>query len=130
VTTSPEADAVRSYRDQGGKGPVVGSVKVCWGPDESAARKLAFDLWKTTSVPGELNQELPMPAHFEQAAENVTEEMVAQKITCGPDPEAHVDALTPYLEAGFDELYVTQIGEDQQGYLDFFVREVRPRLSL
>lgn len=130
VTTAPDADAVRSYREQGGTGPTVATVKVCWGQDESAARKLAFELWKTTSVPGELNQELPTPAHFEQAAENVTEDMVASKITCGPDPERHVQAVTQYLEAGFDELYVTQIGEDQRGYLDFYVREVRPRLSL
>ena len=130
VTTSPEADAVRSYREQGGQGPTVATVKVCWGQDESAARKLAFELWKTTSVPGELNQELPMPAHFEQAAQNVTEDMVASKITCGPDPERHLQAVTQFLEAGFDEVYVTQVGEDQGGYLDFYVREVRPRLSL
>lgn len=130
VTTSPEADAIKSYRDQGGRGPTVATLKVCWGRDESAAQKLAFELWKTTSVPGELNQELPTPAHFEQAAQNVTEEMVASKVTCGPDPERHVQALTQYLEAGFDEVYTTQIGEDQQGYLDFFAREVRPKLSL
>ena len=130
VTTAPEADAVRDYRSQGGRGPTVAAVKVCWGSDESAARKLAFDLWKTTSVPGELSQELPMPAHFEQAAQNVTEDMVAEKIVCGPDPERHVAAIGAYLEAGFDEVYVTQIGEDQAGFLDFFFRDVRPRLAL
>jgi G6PDH family F420-dependent oxidoreductase len=130
VTTAPEEQAVRDYRDQGGRGPAVATVKVCWGGDESAARKLAFELWKTTSVPGELNQELPMPAHFEQAAQNVTEDMVASKITCGPDPERHTQAIAQYLESGFDEVYVTQIGEDQRGYLDFYFREVQPRLSL
>lgn len=71
-----------------------------------------------------------MPAHFEQAAQNVTEDMVASKITCGPDPERHAQAISQYLEAGFDEVYVAQVGEDQRGYLDFYVREVRPRLSL
>ena len=39
-------------------------------------------------------------------------------------------ALRPYLEAGYDELYVSQIGQDQAGFLDFFAKEVRPRLGL
>ncbi|HZU78695.1 MAG TPA: TIGR03557 family F420-dependent LLM class oxidoreductase [Acidimicrobiales bacterium] len=130
VSTSPEPEAVKGYRECGGEGPAVAAVKVCWGRDEAAARKLAFELWKTTAVPGELNQELPVPAHFEQASGTVTEDMVADKIVCGPDPERHAEILTRYLDAGYDEIYVSQIGDDQQGYLDFYFGEVRPRLSL
>ena len=104
-------------------------VKVCWGPDESAAGKLAFDRWPTTGVPGELSQELPTPAHFEQASSIVTEEMVTSKIVCGPDPVRHAEVVQKYLDAGFDEVYVSQIGEDQAGFFDFFNREVRPRLG-
>lgn len=69
-----------------------------------------------------------MPAHFEQAASNVTVEDVASAITCGPDPERHAAAIRQYFDAGFDEVYVSQVGPDQQGWLDFFVREVRPKL--
>jgi G6PDH family F420-dependent oxidoreductase len=130
VTTSPEPDAVRDYRRQGGEGPTLALAKVCWAEDEQTARKTAFELWKTTSVPGELNQELPMPAHFEQAAQNVTEDMVADTIPCGPDPERHAALITAYLEAGFDEVYVSQIGTDQAGFLEFYNGEVQRRLSL
>ena len=130
VTTAPDADAVRSYRDQGGKGPVIAAVKACWGSDEDKARALAFEIWPTTGVSGELSQELPAPEHFEQAAENVTEDMVADKIPCGPDPERHAAALRQYFDAGCDEVFVGQIGEDQAGYFDFFNREVRPRLGI
>jgi G6PDH family F420-dependent oxidoreductase len=129
VTTAPDKGAVDDYRKQGGEGPAVALAKVCWGEDESAARKLAWEVWKSTSVPGELNQELPMPAHFEQASEHVTEEMVAEKIPCGPDPERHLELLRTYLDAGFDEVYLSQIGEDQSGFLDFFFREISPRLG-
>ena len=130
VTTAPDDDAIRAYREAGGRGPTVAAVKVCWSRDESAARKLAHDVWRTTGVPGELSQELPMPAHFEQASQIVTEEMVAEKIACGPDPERHAAALRQYLEAGFDEVYVSQIGEDQSGFLDFYFSEVAPRLGV
>ena len=130
VSTSPSADTLRSYQQEGGKGPKTALVKACWGEDEASARKLAFDVWPTTGVPGELNQELPTPAHFEQAASIVTEDMVAAKIACGPDPERHAGALRQYLEAGYDEIYVSQVGDDQAGYFDFFTRHVKPRLGL
>jgi hypothetical protein len=93
-------------------------------------RKLAFEAWKTEGVPGELNQELAFPRQFEQAAGLVTEDMVAEAVACGPDPERHAGALRKPLEAGYDTVYISQIGDDQAGFLDFFFREVRPRLSL
>jgi hypothetical protein len=76
-----------------------------------------------------LSQELPMPSHFESAVEIVTEDMVAEAVVCGPDPERHVGAISAYLEAGFDEVYVNQIGPDQEGFFDFYARELRPRLD-
>ena len=130
VTTAPSADDIAAYRKAGGKGPTLAALKVCWGRDQAAAEKLAYDVWPTTGVPGELSQELPMPAHFEQAAQTVTEEMVTDKIACGPDPERFVQAFEQYLEAGFDQIYVSQIGEDQTGFLNFYFSEVQPRLSL
>jgi hypothetical protein len=100
------------------------------GSRRSPAAKLAYDLWPTSSVSGELSQELPTPEHFEQAVATVTADAVTSKIVCGRDPERHVRALEQYFEAGFDEVYVSQIGEDQAGYFDFHRREVEPRLGL
>jgi len=40
-----------------------------------------------------------------------------------------VGAIREYLDAGFDEVYVSQIGEDQAGFLDFYRREVLPRVG-
>jgi G6PDH family F420-dependent oxidoreductase len=129
VTTAPDADAVDRYRDAGGKGPTVAAMKVCWGEDEAAARKLAHDIWPTTGVPGELSQELPVPAHFEQASEVVTEDMVAEKIPCGPDPQRHAEAIRKYFDAGFDKVYVAQVGDDQDGFFRFWTKELKSRLG-
>jgi G6PDH family F420-dependent oxidoreductase len=130
ITTSPDADALASYGRHGGTGPKMAALKACWAEDEAIARKLAFDLWPTTGVPGELSQELPTPAHFEQASSIVTEEMVTDKIACGPDPERHAASIRAYLEAGFDEIYISQIGDDQAGYFRFYRDEVKPRLGI
>ena len=77
---------------------------------------------------GQLSQELALPSHFEAASQLVTEDMVAESITSGPDPERHVEAIEKYIEAGYDEIYIAQVGDDQEGFLNFFAKELRPRL--
>ncbi len=129
VTVQPDRDMVDSYRKQGGSGPVIGAVKLCWNLDEATAVKTAHQLWPTECLPGQQMQELPMPAHFEEAASLITEDMVREKIPCGPDPERHVEAINAFLEAGFDEVYINQIGTDWPGFLDFYRRELAPRLD-
>jgi hypothetical protein len=56
--------------------------------------------------------------------------MVAEQIACGPDPERHVGAIKKYLDAGFDEVYINQIGPDQEGFFRFYERELRSRLGV
>jgi G6PDH family F420-dependent oxidoreductase len=129
ITVQPDAALLQKYRSHGGAGPCIAAFKVCWDQDEKRARKLAHELWPTEGLKGQLAQELPMPAHFESAAQIVTEDMVADVVACGPDPERHVKAISAYLDAGFDQVYINQIGPDQRGFFDFFARELRPRLG-
>ncbi|MBC2875500.1 MULTISPECIES: LLM class F420-dependent oxidoreductase [Streptomyces] len=130
ITMSPDAAAVDRFRRAGGAGkPVSGGVKVCWGPDRDEALRTAHRLWAAEQLPGELNQVLPTPVHFEQAAELVTPDRVAAAVTCGNDPEEHVAALRAYADAGFDRVHVNQIGPDQRGFFDFYRTEVLPRLA-
>jgi hypothetical protein len=54
--------------------------------------------------------------------------MLAQEVVCGPDADRHVAALKRYADAGFDELYVNQIGPDQDAFFDAYSRLVLPAL--
>ena len=128
--TSPERSTVEAFEQAGGAGkPRYGQMTVCWAADEASARKTAHELWAFSSLPGELGQELPSPAHFEQAVGIVSEELVAETVVCGPDAHRHKDKLQEYVDAGFDHVYVHQVGPDQQGFLDFYQREVLPAFS-
>ncbi|MET9494122.1 LLM class F420-dependent oxidoreductase [Streptomyces sp. NPDC006552] len=129
VTMSPDADLVGQFRRAGGgQNPVIGGLKVCWSQDRAQAVRTVHRLWPNEQLPGELPQVLPTPAHFEQASTLVTEEMVADAVVCGDDRDAHVGAVREFADAGFDEVYVNQIGPDQQGFFDFYRAEVLPRL--
>jgi G6PDH family F420-dependent oxidoreductase len=129
ATVVPDGDAVSQFRSSGGEGKLVqGGVKVCWGADEATALEHVTHLWPNDGLPGELAQILPTPAHFEQASSLVTAEMLGESITCGPHVERHVRTLQAYADAGFDELYVNQIGPDQDAFFAAYRDEVLPRL--
>jgi G6PDH family F420-dependent oxidoreductase len=125
----PDKEQVDLFRSSGGGDKVVqGGTKVCWGEDEAAARRTAWETWPNEGLEGELPQLLPTPAHFEQATQLVTEEMVAESVACGPDLDKHVAQLQAYVDAGYDEIFVQQIGPDQEGFFKVYESEVLPRL--
>lgn len=129
ITMMPDRALVERFRRGGGGAkPVYGGFKACWGPDRREAVRTAHRLWANERLPGELGQILPTPRHFEQASELVTPEQVASAVPCGDDPDAHVEAMHAFVDAGFDTVYVQQIGEDQQGFFDFYRTKVLPRL--
>ncbi|EFC79632.1 Luciferase-like monooxygenase [Parafrankia sp. EUN1f] len=60
--TTPDAELLKLFESSGGAGkPRHGAVKVCWAPDESAARRTVHRIWPNSELPGELSQELPTP---------------------------------------------------------------------
>ncbi|MBV9809023.1 MAG: TIGR03557 family F420-dependent LLM class oxidoreductase, partial [Solirubrobacterales bacterium] len=130
VTVGPDAESVDRFRSQARRGKLVqGGIKVCWGPDEAQARQTAYRLWPNDALPGELAQILPTPQHFEQATGLVTEEMIAEQTPCGPDIDRHVGALREYADAGFDEVYVQQIGPEQDAFFEVYREHVLPQFN-
>jgi G6PDH family F420-dependent oxidoreductase len=130
VTVGPDEDAIRQFRDAGGDGkPVQAGGKVCFGEDEQDCVKTAHRLWPNQGLPGELAQIIPTPAHFEQACELVTEEMIAESTPCGPDLDKHLSYIQAYADAGVDELYIQQIGPNQDEFFRTFGAEIVPKFS-
>lgn len=54
----------------------------------------------------------------------VSEDEVAAEVACGPDPAVHLAAIRRYIDAGFDHVYLYQVGPDQEGFLDFVATEL------
>jgi G6PDH family F420-dependent oxidoreductase len=129
VTTAPKADLVETFRSAGGGAkPRYGQLTVAWGPDEAQAKRELARLWPLASIPGASQQELPLPAHFEELASLVTPDQLAQRVPCGPRPEPILEALREYAAAGFDHVAIHQIG-DESAFIRFYAEELRPRIG-
>jgi coenzyme F420-dependent glucose-6-phosphate dehydrogenase len=130
VGTAPVPETIERFRDGAGKDkPAYGQIHVCWAESEEEARQTALEWWPNGAVSGSHFLELPLPMHFEEAAELVGEEEIAEKIVCGPDPERHLKAVEEFAEAGYDHIYLHQVGPDQEGFFAFFERELLPKLQ-
>jgi len=129
IGTGPDKALVKAFKAGGGSGPRFGQVTLCWGKTEVAARRTAHEWWPTAALKGEVTQELPNPAQFTDLVSSVTEDQVAEAITCGPDPETHLAKIRTYIEAGFDHVYLHQVGPDQAGFLRWAERELLPKLE-
>jgi G6PDH family F420-dependent oxidoreductase len=124
MSTTPDGDLVRRFRELGGGAkPVQGGFKGCWAPTEEEGVGIAHRLWANSGVPGELSQVLPSPKHFEQASQLVTEDMTRDAVACGPDPAKHREQLRAYEKAGFDEVYVANMGPHYHQFIDMYHRE-------
>ena len=135
ITTTPDHETLAAFRSNGGAGkPTQAGYKVCWGTDDDTAVATAHRLWANSGIPGEVSQVLPSPKHFEQASALVTEQMTRDSIAYGDDVKRHLDAFAPYADAGFDEIYISQMGGHEkqtslEGFFDFYSRSVLPQLK-
>jgi G6PDH family F420-dependent oxidoreductase len=131
ISTAPKAELVDAFfrADGGSSKPRYGQATVCWAPSEEDATDMLMRWWPILGIGGDLNAELPTARDFESAASTVRPEDVLGMAAVGPDPERHVEHLRKFAEAGFDHVYVHQVGPDQAGFLRFYRDHVRPALA-
>ena len=128
VNYTPDKEVVQAFESSGGaRKPKYVQLSVCWAENEAGARQTALRSSPSIALPGQLGQELPLPRHYEQAVELVTEERIAEIVVCGSDPERHIAAIQACSDAGYDHVHVDQVGPDQEGFFRFYEREVLPR---
>jgi coenzyme F420-dependent glucose-6-phosphate dehydrogenase len=129
ITTSPDAELGQKFEEAGGSGkPKYGQLHVCYGDDEEECKSLAAELWPNIAMKGSLGQELPRPEDFELVAPMVTPDDMGEAMPCGPDPDHYHEAIAEYEDAGYDHVFVHQIGPDQDAFFRFFGAEILARV--
>lgn len=131
IGVAPSPAEVDAFEANGGRGKArLGQIHVCVDEDEAAARRTAHRLWPNGAFTGTMLTELPRPREFEQVAGLAREDDVAGNVVCGTDVDRHLAAIAAFASAGYDTVYVHQVGPDQDTFLRFYREEVFPRLRL
>jgi len=128
INTEPDGELVRRFHASGGKGkPVYVERTVCWARSERRARETAHEIWPLAALSGMLFTEIKLPEQFQAAMKPIMQKEVAEAIVCGPDPKRHVEMIRKAERTGYTHVCIHQVGADQEGFFDFYEREVLPR---
>ena len=130
IAVEPKAELVQMFDKHGGQGkPKVGQIALAYDTDPDAAVKRAHEQFRWFGLGWKVNADLPNPESFEAATQFVTPDQVAEALGCGPDVDEHVEKIKPFIDAGFDEVALVQIGSDhQESFIDWAEKELLPAL--
>ena len=130
VATEPKPELVEMFEEYGGTGkPRVGQIAIAYDTDRDRAVERAHDQFRWFGLGWRVNTDLPGPPSFEAATSFVTPDQVSEQLPCGPDVEEHVQKIRPFLDAGFDEIALVQIGGDQQKpFFEWAEKDLLPAL--
>lgn len=127
ICSAPSGETVDAFDGAGGAGkPRLGQLTVCWAKSEQEGLRPAHEYWPVAGLSGQFKNELPRPAYLEQACKSVSPDAIRKEVVCGPDPQRHLEAIAGFVKAGFDHVYVHQVGPEQEGFIRFYEREILP----
>jgi coenzyme F420-dependent glucose-6-phosphate dehydrogenase len=102
-------------------------IKLSYAPTrEEALENTRF--WAPLALSAEDKHRLDDPLEMAYAADKLPIEQVASRWIVATTPEAVIDAVRPYVDAGFDHLVFHGAGHDQEAFLASFGRDVLPLL--
>jgi G6PDH family F420-dependent oxidoreductase len=129
INTAPDDELLTRFKDASGGKPAQAGAKVAFAESAEEGWEHAHRLWPNAGLPGEMAQILPTPEHFQQASELVTLEATRESVVAGNDPEQHLEQVKSYAEAGYDELYVANMGPHYEEMIAFYGEQVLPQLG-
>ena len=130
IAVEPDAELVEMFDAAGGSNkPRVGQLALCYDTDREAAVRRAHQQFRWFGLGWKVNADLPNPESFDGATQFVTPEQVADALACGPDVDEHVEKVKAFIDAGYTDVALVQIGADDQAeFIDWAQRELLPAL--
>jgi coenzyme F420-dependent glucose-6-phosphate dehydrogenase len=126
IAVDPDARIVDYFRGAGGRGPCLAQLHVSLASTADEALEAAWTWWPTGVVPARMLSELAQPQDFEAIAEQTERDRIHDTVVTATDATPIVKAIDRYVGAGFDTVYLHQIGPDQRRLADLIAAELIP----
>jgi coenzyme F420-dependent glucose-6-phosphate dehydrogenase len=103
-------------------------LHLSWAETDEAAVANAVADWPNGGMKF-AKQDIRSPKDFEQMAALVGPDDFRGRMLMSADPEVHRREIQKYLDMGFDQIYLHNVGRNQAAWIDVFGREVLPKLT-
>lgn len=119
IAVAPDAHLMEVFRGSGGTGKrASGQLHVSLAPSLDEAVDNAWRWWTHGVVPPAVLAELARPKEFDTVAQAIGREPITRAVVCATDDKPIVAAVDRFFGAGFDTVYLHQVGPDQRRLLD------------
>jgi coenzyme F420-dependent glucose-6-phosphate dehydrogenase len=104
-------------------------IHVSWAPNQDEAERNALVEWPNGGMPFP-KQDIRNPEDFENMAKLVRIEHFANRMLISADLDEHAAQIQRFVDMGFDEIYLHNVGRDQAAFIKAFGEKVLPALRL
>ncbi len=108
--------------------PKIIQFKVSYAATEEEAVDQAIKEWPNGGMAfpkGDIRN----PEDFEAMAKLVRPEHFKNRVLMSPDLDEHVAQIQHYIDLGFTEIYVHNVGRNQEEFIEAYGKEVIPALK-
>jgi len=109
------------------KMPRIIQLHLSWAESREAAVEQAVREWPNGGMAFP-KADIRNPEDFAAMAQIVRPENFEGRVFMSADLDAHTAHLQHYIDLGFDQVYVHNVGRNQQAFIEAFGRSVLPRL--
>ncbi len=109
--------------------PKLLQIHVSWAPTDEQAMDNAVREWPNGGMPFP-KQDIKNPEDFAAMARLVRPQDFASRCHISADLATHIANIQHYVDMGFDEIHIHNVGRNQAEFIDVFGREVLPELTL
>jgi len=118
---------------EAGKDPVgmpkLLQIHISWAPTDDEAVANALREWPNGGMPFP-KQDIKNPEDFAAMAKLVRPEHFLNRCEVSSELSAQTENIQHYVDMGFDEIYLHNVGRNQLEFIEAFEREVLPNLNL
>ena len=121
---------LEAFRRGGGTGkPVFLKVGMSYGRTDEIARQNAFEQWRAVAFSSPVLTELHIPSQFDEIGKYVRPEDLDASLRISGDVQQHIAWLEEDIALGFEEIYLHNVGTNQEEFIDVAGNQILPALS-
>jgi coenzyme F420-dependent glucose-6-phosphate dehydrogenase len=109
--------------------PKLLQVHISWAPTRQEAERNAVVEWPNGGMPFP-KQDVRNPEDFAAMARGVEAADFANRVLISPDADEHAAHIQGFIDMGFDEVHVHNVGRNQAEFIRFYGERVLPQLKL